>query len=152
MSCLGYSCVSSGDWCGAGSRDIWIPWHGDLGGMAGAWGHAETICRASRRRLKCFHGTLGPLSGCACTDSTGEGGFTKWGAWITINPRKESKMADRLIFIGWNRPVVGREQQAMKLFQKAMEYYSKLQSGGEIERFFGVNIFPLGGGLNWFFF
>ncbi len=30
-------------------------------------------------------------------------------------------MVDRLVFIGWNRPVVGREQQAMKLFQKAME-------------------------------
>jgi hypothetical protein len=29
-------------------------------------------------------------------------------------------MADRVLFIGWNRPVVGREQQAMKLFQKAM--------------------------------
>ncbi len=42
-------------------------------------------------------------------------------------------MADRVIFIGWNRPVVGREQQAMKLFQKAMEYYSKLKTSGKLK-------------------
>ena len=35
-------------------------------------------------------------------------------------------MADRLIFIGWNRPVVGREQQAMKLFQKRLIFKSDL--------------------------
>ena len=59
-------------------------------------------------------------------------------------------MADRLIFIGWNRPVVGREQQAMKLFQKAMEYYSKLQSGGKIESFESVMLTHHGGDLNGF--
>ena len=59
-------------------------------------------------------------------------------------------MADRLIFIGWNRPVVGREQQAMKLFQKAMEYYSKLQSGGKIESFEPVILAHHGGELNGF--
>ena len=59
-------------------------------------------------------------------------------------------MADRLIFIGWNRPVVGREQQAMKLFQKAMEYYSKLQSGGKIESFEPVILAHHGGDLNGF--
>jgi len=59
-------------------------------------------------------------------------------------------MADRLIFIGWNRPVVGREQQAMKLFQKVMEYYSKLQSGGKIESFEPVMLTHHGGDLNGF--
>jgi hypothetical protein len=59
-------------------------------------------------------------------------------------------MADRLIFIGWNRTVVGREQQAMKLFQKAMEYYSKLQSGGKIESFEPVMLAHHGGDLNGF--
>ena len=59
-------------------------------------------------------------------------------------------MADRLIFIGWNRPVVGREQQAMKLFQKTMEYYSKLQSNGKIESFEPIMLTPHGGDLNGF--
>jgi len=59
-------------------------------------------------------------------------------------------MADRVIFIGWNRPVVGREQQAMKLFQKAMEYYSKLQTGGKIESFEPVILSAHGGDLNGF--
>ena len=59
-------------------------------------------------------------------------------------------MADRLIFTGWNRPVVGREQQAMNLFQKAMEYYSKLQSGGKIESFEPVILAHHGGDLNGF--
>jgi hypothetical protein len=59
-------------------------------------------------------------------------------------------MADRVIFIGWNRPVVGREQQAMKLFQKAIEYYSKLQTGGKIESFEPVMLTHHGGDLNGF--
>ena len=44
-------------------------------------------------------------------------------------------MADRVILIGWDRPIVGREQRAMQLFQKCIEYYSKLQTGGRIESF-----------------
>jgi hypothetical protein len=59
-------------------------------------------------------------------------------------------MTDRMIFIGWNRPVVGREQQAMKLFQKVMEYYSKLQSGGKIESFEPFMLTHHGGDLNGF--
>ena len=59
-------------------------------------------------------------------------------------------MADRLIFIGWNRPVVGREQQAMKLFQKAMEYYSKLKTSGKIESFEPIMLTHHGGDLNGF--
>jgi hypothetical protein len=32
-------------------------------------------------------------------------------------------MADRILFIGWNRVVAGREQQAMQLWQKSMAAY-----------------------------
>jgi hypothetical protein len=59
-------------------------------------------------------------------------------------------MADRVIFIGWNRAVAGREQQAMKLFQKAMDYNSKLQSSGKIESFETVMLNHHGGDLNGF--
>jgi hypothetical protein len=59
-------------------------------------------------------------------------------------------MADRVLFIGWNRPVVGREQQAMELWQKAMEYYGKLQADGRIESFEPVILTAHGGDLNGF--
>ena len=59
-------------------------------------------------------------------------------------------MADRILFIGWNRPAVGREQQAMELWQNAMEYYTKLQSDGRIESFDPVILAAHGGDLNGF--
>ncbi|NIN00455.1 MAG: hypothetical protein GTO24_20955 [candidate division Zixibacteria bacterium] len=59
-------------------------------------------------------------------------------------------MADRLLFMGWNRPVVGREQQAAQLFQKAMEFYAKLQADGRIESFEAVILSLHGGDLNGF--
>jgi len=59
-------------------------------------------------------------------------------------------MADRVLFIGWNRAVVGREQQAMQVFQKAAEFYSKLQSEGRIESFELVILGFHGGDLNGF--
>ena len=60
-------------------------------------------------------------------------------------------MADRVLFIGWNRAVVGREQQAMQLFQKVMEFYAKLQADGRIESFEPVILGAHGGDLNGFF-
>lgn len=60
-------------------------------------------------------------------------------------------MADRIIFLGWNRPVVGREQQAMKLWQKTLEYYGKLQTEGRIESFEPILLDAHGGDLNGFF-
>ncbi len=60
-------------------------------------------------------------------------------------------MADRVLFIGWNRPVAGREQQAMQLFQKAVEFYGTLQAGGRIESFEPVLLAAHGGDLNGFF-
>lgn len=59
-------------------------------------------------------------------------------------------MANRVLFVGWNRPVAGREQGAIQLWQKAMEYYSKLQADGRIESFEPVLLTAHGGDLNGF--
>ncbi len=59
-------------------------------------------------------------------------------------------MADRVLFMGWNRAVVGREKQAMQLFQKSMEYYTKLKKEGRIESFEPVLLGAHGGDLNGF--
>ncbi len=59
-------------------------------------------------------------------------------------------MAESVIFIGWDRIVPGREKQAMQLWQKAMEYYSKLQTAGRIESFDAVILSAHGGDLNGF--
>ena len=59
-------------------------------------------------------------------------------------------MADRVLFIGWNRAVVGREKQAMQVFQKNMEYYTKLKKEGRIESFEPVLLQVHGGDLNGF--
>jgi len=60
-------------------------------------------------------------------------------------------MADRVLFIGWNRSIPGREQQAMQLFQKVVEFYGKLQADGRIESFEPVLLTAHGGDLNGFF-
>ena len=59
-------------------------------------------------------------------------------------------MADRVLFLGWNRSVAGREQQAMQLFQKSMEFYGGLQTEGRIESFEPVVLTSHGGDLNGF--
>ena len=59
-------------------------------------------------------------------------------------------MADAVIFLGWNRPSVGREQQAMQVFQKSLEFYTKLQTEGRIESFEPVILSSHGGNLNGF--
>ena len=60
-------------------------------------------------------------------------------------------MDDRVLFIGWNHAVVGREQQAMQLFQKVVEFYGKLQADGRIQSFEPVLLSAHGGDLNGFF-
>jgi len=60
-------------------------------------------------------------------------------------------MANQALFIGWNRPARGREEQAMKLWGKSMEYYGKLQAEGRIESFEPVILTAHGGDLNGFF-
>ena len=59
-------------------------------------------------------------------------------------------MADRVLFMGWDRPVAGREKQALQLFQKSMAYYSKLKAEGKIESFESFMLVPHGGDLNGF--
>ncbi|MHA1941816.1 MAG: hypothetical protein ACW97P_08825 [Candidatus Hodarchaeales archaeon] len=59
-------------------------------------------------------------------------------------------MADRILFIGWNRVIPGREQQSMQLWQKALEYYGGLKSDGRIESYEPVLLSAHGGDLNGF--
>jgi hypothetical protein len=59
-------------------------------------------------------------------------------------------MADQMLFMGWNRSVSGREQQALKLFEKCMEFFSKLQTDGRIESFEPALLGAHGGDLNGF--
>jgi hypothetical protein len=58
---------------------------------------------------------------------------------------------NQALFLGWDRPARGREEQAMKLWGKAMEYYGKLQAEGRIESFEPVILSAHGGDLNGFF-
>jgi hypothetical protein len=60
-------------------------------------------------------------------------------------------MADSGLFIGFGAPVRGRERQAIKVFNEAFEYYSRLQQEGEIESFEPVLLEPHGGELDGFF-
>jgi hypothetical protein len=59
-------------------------------------------------------------------------------------------MADRAIFLGWTRAVSGREKQALEVFAKAHEYFTKLQGEGKIESFESVLLQAHGGDLNGF--
>ena len=59
-------------------------------------------------------------------------------------------MANGVLLMGWNRPLPGREQQAMDLFQKALAYYEKAKSEGKIESFETVILNAHGGDLNGF--
>ncbi len=59
-------------------------------------------------------------------------------------------MANRVLFLGWSRSIAGREQQATQLFQKCIEFYTKLQGDGRIESFEPVILSAHGGDLNGF--
>jgi hypothetical protein len=61
------------------------------------------------------------------------------------------KMADFGVFIGFGPTARGRERQAIKLFDEASEYYTRLQQQGEIESFEPVMLEPHGGDLSGFF-
>jgi hypothetical protein len=56
-------------------------------------------------------------------------------------------MADSGLFVGFGTTVRGREQQAIKVFNEAIEYYTRLQQQGEIESFETVFLEPHGGDL-----
>jgi hypothetical protein len=59
-------------------------------------------------------------------------------------------MADFGLFIGFGAPVRGRERQAIKGFNEAFEYNSRLQQEGEIESFETVLLEAHGGELSGF--
>lgn len=59
-------------------------------------------------------------------------------------------MADATLFIGWNRPVIGRETQAAAFWKEAMGLYAALQQEGRIESFEPVLLSSHGGDLNGF--
>ncbi len=54
------------------------------------------------------------------------------------------------LFFGWNRPVVGREKQAMELFQSSLAFWSKKQEAGQIESFEPILLRNHGGDMNGF--
>lgn len=58
-------------------------------------------------------------------------------------------MADRIIFIRWGNPKVGREKQALQLFQRSIEYLMMQQREG-LESFEPAIISAHGGDLNGF--
>ncbi len=59
-------------------------------------------------------------------------------------------MANGVLLIGWKRAIPGREQQALDLFQKVIQYYATSQSAGKIESFEPVLLNHHGGDLNGF--
>jgi hypothetical protein len=60
-------------------------------------------------------------------------------------------MADFGLFIGFGWPVRGREQNAGKVFNEAVELWTKLQGEGQIESWQPVFLEPHGGDLGGFF-
>jgi len=58
--------------------------------------------------------------------------------------------ADYVLFIGWNRPIPGREKAALELFREAVAFYSEQKASGQITSFEPVILSVHGGDLNGF--
>lgn len=56
-------------------------------------------------------------------------------------------MANAAIFLGWGQAIAGKEQQAIKVFNEAVQYWGRLQQEGQIESFEPVQLEPHGGDL-----
>src|SRR4030081_2052434 len=56
-------------------------------------------------------------------------------------------MADRVLFIGWETPVRGREERGLEVFNEAIGLYGRMQQDGRIERF-DVVLLGANGDLN----
>ena len=61
-------------------------------------------------------------------------------------------MGTNVVFMGWDRPTLGRERVAAALFQEVMQYLGGLQQAGTIQSFDSVFLNPHGGDLNGFTF
>ncbi|MFC2030117.1 hypothetical protein ACFLWA_05245 [Chloroflexota bacterium] len=59
-------------------------------------------------------------------------------------------MSSNVIFMGWNRPVPGREGLSVELFQETQQYLAGLQQSGDIGSFQTVLLSNHGGDLNGF--
>ncbi len=60
-------------------------------------------------------------------------------------------MADFGLFVGFGRPISGREQNSTKVFTEAVEYWTGLQEAGQIESWDAIFLEPHGGDLGGFF-
>jgi hypothetical protein len=60
-------------------------------------------------------------------------------------------MSDRLLFIGWDEVVRGREERAVEVFSETVGLYGRLQQEGQIERFDVAFLPPNGSGLQGYF-
>ena len=60
-------------------------------------------------------------------------------------------MADRLLFIGWDEVVRGREERAVEVFNESVGLYGRMQQEGRIESFDAVFLTPNGSGLQGYF-
>ena len=60
-------------------------------------------------------------------------------------------MKNTMMFVGWNRPIAGREHVAVELFNSSLSYFNRLKNEGQIENFEPVLLTPHGGDLNGFF-
>ena len=56
-------------------------------------------------------------------------------------------MANAALFIGYGSVMPGRAQQALQVFNEALQYYGRLQQHGQLESFEPVFLEPHGGDL-----
>ena len=56
-------------------------------------------------------------------------------------------MADRVLFISWGRPVPGREERGLEVFNEAVGICGRMQQDGRIEKF-DVVLFQPNGDMN----
>jgi hypothetical protein len=56
-------------------------------------------------------------------------------------------MASDALFIGWGRPVRGREAKSLEVFGEGLQYWNRLQQEGRIESFEPVMLARHGGDL-----
>lgn len=59
-------------------------------------------------------------------------------------------MSYNTLFVGWDRPIPGREKNAIESFQSFIAYLTKQQAAGLIENFEPIMLSVHGGDLNGF--
>jgi hypothetical protein len=59
-------------------------------------------------------------------------------------------MSDHVMFVGWDQPVRGREQDAVAVFAETLQYYGSLVEQGVVEAFEPFFLRPHGGDMNGF--